>query len=210
MISSLHYISQENELSHEENIKAACDAGVKWVQLRVKSKSLDEIEEIAYRSQEICQTYKATFIVNDHVKVAKKVGAGGVHLGKKDMSPVDAKKYLPEKMIIGGTANTFEDIQRLATTGVDYIGLGPFRFTNTKEKLSPILGLGGYAQIMTLCNEHNINIPVIAIGGIQTSDIQSILNSGVKGVAVASLINNATNKIEQVNLLKRELITDYV
>ena len=113
-----------------------------------------------------------TFILNDRVELAALIGADGVHLGKNDMSPMEARSILGPQAIIGGTANTFDDILRLIDESVDYIGLGPFRFTSTKKNLSPVLGIEGYAHIFQLCKEHNINIPIVAIGGLDKSDFK--------------------------------------
>ena len=90
------------------------------------------------------------------------------------MSPSDARKILGNGYIIGGTANTLDDIERLIKEGVDYIGLGPFRYTETKKNLSPILGIGGYKKILTACKEKGYTIPIVAIGGITKNDIPEI------------------------------------
>lgn len=202
--SKLHYISQASP-THVEAIKAACEAGVKWVQLRVKNTSEEEWLSIAKQSKSICEQYGATLIINDNIKIAKAIGADGVHLGKQDISPSEARAYLGNEVIIGGTANTFEDIQHLAKQGVDYIGLGPFRFTTSKDNLSPILGLEGYEEIVNQCKNEGITIPIIAIGGIQESDISSIISVGIHGVAVASLINDSKDKKKIVEEICKEL-----
>ncbi len=205
MISTLHYISQELP-SHQQAIEEACEAGVKWVQLRVKN--TDEATWLAEAKacKAICQQHGATFILNDNIQIAKLVGADGVHLGKQDISPAEARKILGNDMIIGGTANTFEDIQHLVAQGVDYIGLGPFRFTSSKDNLSPIVGLAGYQTIVAQCKAANINIPIIAIGGILVDDIASILSVGIHGIAVASLINEAENKKKIVAEINEVLV----
>ena len=203
-IQNLHYISQASP-THVEAIKAACEAGVKWVQLRVKNTSEEEWLSIAKQSKSICEQFGATLIINDNIKIAKAIGADGVHLGKQDISPSEARAYLGNEVIIGGTANTFEDIQNLAKQGVDYIGLGPFRFTTSKDNLSPILALEGYEEIVNQCKNEGITIPIIAIGGIQVSDISSIISVGIHGVAVASLINDAENKKNIVKEICKEL-----
>jgi thiamine-phosphate pyrophosphorylase len=114
-----------------------------------------------------------------------------------DMPPREARKILGDSFIIGGTANTFEDILHLKAEGVDYIGLGPFRFTSTKKNLSPVLGLSGYLQIMGQCRAHRINLPVFAIGGITPSDIPDIMSAGVSGVALSSTILQAKKPVEE-------------
>lgn len=201
MIAKLHYISQE---PHVENIEAACKAGVQWVQLRVKSKDPSEIEAIALKAQEICSQYDAKLIINDHVEIAKKIQASGVHLGKKDISPEEAGKQLNPEQIIGGTANTIEDIERLSPF-VDYIGLGPFRYTSTKKELSPILGIEGLKKILEQCQIKGIDVPIVTIGGIGLNDIADILDTGIHGVAVASLINSGSNKEKIVKELNEKL-----
>jgi thiamine-phosphate pyrophosphorylase len=197
MISKLHYITQEvKDETHDVLAEYACIGGADWVQLRVKNKSYNEWLEIALKTEAVCRKYHAKIIINDNVKLAKAIRADGVHLGKDDMSPVEARQLLGTGFIIGGTANTFEDIEGLIAAGVDYIGLGPFRFTSTKEKLSPILGIDGYEQVVKKCNEKGIHIPIIAIGGIKTEDVKTIMETGMYGVAVSSAINLSENKTE--------------
>ncbi len=187
-ISRLQYIT-DNAIHAE----AACKGGIEWIQLRVKNKGEEEWMKIAESTKGICKKYNAKLIVNDSVKLAKLIGADGVHLGKEDMPPDEARHLLGNNFIIGGTANTFEDIQRLALLKVDYMGLGPFRFTKTKEKLSPVLGLQGYIDLIKECETNNISLPIIAIGGIQLNDIETLLASGVYGVAVSSAISESTD-----------------
>jgi thiamine-phosphate pyrophosphorylase len=206
MISNLHYITQDIEgMSHTELITKVCSAGIDWVQLRVKNKTYNEWLDIATKSQLICKQHHATFIINDNVTIAKEVKADGVHLGKTDMNPREARQLLGSDAIIGGTANTFEDIEQLANAGVDYIGLGPFRFTATKENLSPILGLEGYIRITELCKKNGINIPIIAIGGITIEDVKLLMNTGVYGIAVSSAINKSTTISETLKQFQDKL-----
>lgn len=206
-ISKLHYISQElNGKSHVQLVEEACAAGVNWVQLRMKNKSYEESLSIAHAVKEICRKYKAVFIVNDHVALAKEVKADGVHLGKQDMAPLKAREILGDGHIIGGTSNTMEDIRTLQEAKVDYIGLGPFRFTTTKDNLSPILGVEGYQKLLEQCREENISIPVIAIGGIMTEDLPTLMKTGIHGVAVSSLINQSTEKKKVVNIMTAQLM----
>ncbi|MCV9385827.1 thiamine phosphate synthase [Reichenbachiella ulvae] len=203
MISRLHYISQEtNGKSHVENIEEACKAGVDWVQLRVKNKTDDELLSIAKEAKEVCKKHKAKLIINDHVQVAKKVKAHGVHLGKQDMAPKEAREILGDRPYIGGTANTWEDIQRLAEAKVDYIGLGPFRHTETKDNLSPVLGIKGISAILNNMIIEDLHIPIIAIGGIQVEDVFDLQLSGCHGVAIASLINTSEDKKETITEIK--------
>jgi thiamine-phosphate pyrophosphorylase len=195
----LQYISQETEkLTHLQGIEKACKAGVKWIQLRIKDKSPEEVLELAKQAKIICDKYDAVLTVNDHTHVAKEINAYGLHLGKEDMSISEARKLTNNAFIIGGTANTIEDIEMHFKAGANYVGVGPFRFTTTKKKLSPVLGLEGYKKIVDECNKRNIMIPLIAIGGIELKDIPAIMQTGVFGIAVSGLIANSDNAEETV------------
>lgn len=203
MISRLHYITQDIEnLSHTQLAKETCEAGMNWIQLRVKEKSDDEYLQIAAAVKKICDSYNTTLIINDNVKIAKEINAHGVHLGKTDMHVREARKILGNNFVIGATANTFDDIKELSRENVDYLGLGPFRFTATKKKLSPVLGIEGYKKIMNECNANNISIPIIAIGGITNNDVPEIMETGVYGIAISSYITHAKNKPEAIKELR--------
>ncbi len=206
MIAHLHYITQDVEgVPHQELALNACIAGIDWIQLRVKNKSYNEWLDIAHKTEMICRKYHAKLIINDNVGIAKAIKADGVHLGKTDMSPREARQELGGTAIIGGTANSFEEIEYLNDAGVNYIGLGPFRFTSTKENLSPVLGLEGYKNITEQCKKNGISIPIIAIGGIKIEDIKSIAETGVYGIAVASAISLTPNMFETAKRFKSKV-----
>lgn len=191
-IAHIHHLTQDlPATSHARQAQLACQGGISWVQFRAKQTSGAELVALAQETQRICQAHKAAFIINDHVAVARLLKADGVHLGKSDMSPEEARAKLGPFAIIGGTANTFEDIQRLAKSGVDYIGIGPFRFTATKDNLSPVLGLEGYQEVVAQCKTARIRVPLIAIGGITPEDAAAIWAAGMHGIAVSSAINLA-------------------
>jgi thiamine-phosphate pyrophosphorylase len=196
-ISRFHLITQDiADFSHEELAEFACKGGADWVQLRVKNKSYNEWLKIAEKVKSVCKKYGAKLIINDNVFIVKEISADGVHLGKEDMNPKEARRILGNNFIIGGSANTIEDVRRMTDARVDYIGIGPFRFTNTKENLNPILGLSGIKKIAEQCRKEKINIPLIAIGGIKVEDIEPLLETGIYGVAASSAINLSENKIE--------------
>ncbi len=203
MIARLQYISQEvPNAEHSEAIAAACKAGCQWVQLRMKNVSDDTLLAQAKKSMDICHRHTAQLIINDNVKIAKMVGAG-VHLGKTDMPPIEARGILGKAAIIGGTANTFGDVRYLAEQQVDYIGLGPFRYTSTKKDLSPILGIEGYTRILKQCASAGITVPIIAIGGIKMKDLISLFTTGIHGIAVSSMLTNNTYQKETVATFNR-------
>ena len=184
--------------SHLDSVRIALEGGCQWIQLRMKEGSPEDILPIAKEAMSLCRKYDATFIIDDYVELAKQIGADGVHLGKNDMPITEARKTLGKDFIIGGTANTFEDIQMLYKAGANYIGCGPFRFTTTKKNLSPILGLEGYQQIISQMKENNISLPLIAIGGITKKDIPSLMQTGISGVALSGSILRAENPIEEM------------
>ena len=199
MISTLHYISQQTAAAdHLTNIQAACDAGCNWIQLRIKDSTPEAILPIAMAAKKICEPYNASLIINDYPQVAKAIGAHGVHVGKNDMTVAAARAITGPGMIIGGTANTLDDLLQHVKDGADYVGLGPYRFTTTKQKLSPILGLEGIANILQQLAAQGITIPVIAIGGIVQEDIAALIAAGAHGVAVSGLITHATDRKEVV------------
>ena len=196
MIARLHYITQDIPgYTHAQLVALACQGGVSWVQLRLKNTPDEAWRQAALETLAVCREYDAKLIINDHVQLAQEIGADGVHLGLQDMPTDEARKQLGPNFIIGGTANTFADIQKHVAAGVDYIGLGPFRFTPTKENLSPVLGLAGYQHLLQQCREAGITQPIIAIGGIGMADIEPLLQTKVYGIALSSAINKSENKI---------------
>ena len=205
----LQFITHYTEkCSYIDSAKIALEGGCRWIQLRMKDVSETILEHHALIIQEMCKEYGATFIIDDNVFLAKKINADGVHLGKNDMPITEARRILGDDYIIGATVNTFEDILKitnsLSSTAnsqrpmVNYFGCGPFRFTQTKQKLSPILGIEGYKEIVKKKLEHNIEIPIVAIGGIANADIPHILETGIDGIALSSGILKAENPIEEM------------
>lgn len=199
----LQYITHRNGLRDEvEGARAALEGGCRWVQLRMKNASDADFEAAGREIARMCRHYGATFILDDKVEMVEKLGADGVHLGKNDMRPDDARRILGKDRIIGATANTLDDMLAAVERGADYIGLGPFRFTTTKEKLSPVLGLEGYAALMPEFRKVS-GIPVVAIGGILEEDIPDIMAAGVTGVALSGVIMNAPDpRATTENILK--------
>ena len=187
-----------NRYGYVDGARLALEGGCRWVQLRMKEATEVEFMAAAAEIGRLCKEHGATFVLDDHVEWVEKTGADGVHLGKNDMPIDEARKILGNDKIIGGTANTFEDVERLYRQGANYIGCGPFRFTTTKKNLSPVLGLEGYQHIVDQMKSHGIDLPIVAIGGILESDIKSILATGVSGIAVSGGILNAENPAEEM------------
>jgi thiamine-phosphate pyrophosphorylase len=194
----LQYISQGDTQEEQlNNIQKALEFGCRWIQLRFKKANTETLEQTALLVKELCKKFDAIFIINDHVELAKKIEADGVHLGLTDTSIQEARELLGEDKIIGGTANTYEDVVQRFHEKCNYVGLGPYKFTTTKEKLSPIVGLEGYTEIISRLKSEGIEIPIFAIGGILEEDIEPILNTGIYGIAVSGLItNNPTETLQ--------------
>ena len=196
---SLQFITHYTErYTYLDSVRIALEGGCRWIQLRMKEASPEEILPIALEALALCRKYNATFIIDDHVEIAKQIKADGVHLGKLDMSITEARKILGKDFIIGGTANTFEDVQMLYKVGADYIGCGPFRYTTTKKNLSPVLGLEGYCHIISQMKKTNIHLPIVAIGGITQKDIPALMETGITGIALSGSILRAEHPIDEM------------
>ena len=195
----IQFITHTNDrYDYVEGARLAMAGGCRWIQLRMKDAPKDTFLAAATAIGQLCKTYHATFILDDHAEWVQEAGADGVHLGKNDMPVSEARKLLGSRYVIGGTANTFDDVERLYRDGADYIGCGPFRFTTTKQKLSPILGADGYRRIVSQMKLHHITIPIVAIGGILSSDISDVMATGVSGIAVSGAILNADSPVEEM------------
>ena len=198
----LQFISHyTDKYSYLDSICLALQGGCRWIQLRMKDATDDEVRLIAIEAQQLCQKFGATFIIDDRVALVKELQADGVHLGKNDMPIAEARRLLGPDYIIGGTANTFEDVKSHYESGADYIGCGPFRFTTTKQKLSPVLGLDGYRRIIIEMRAAHIDIPIVAIGGITKEDIPAILATGITGIALSGTVLRAANPIDEMKHL---------
>ena len=184
-------------ITYLDSVRIALEGGCRWIQLRMKEASDTQAEEVARQALALCRAAGAVFIIDDRVELAGRLHADGVHLGKADMPVREARRLLGPGFRIGGTANTFEDVLLHYRAGADYLGIGPFRFTTTKQNLSPVLGLEGYVSILAQMQEAHIELPVVAIGGITFEDIPAILHTGVNGIALSGTILGADNPVEE-------------
>lgn len=184
--------------SYLDSARIALEGGCRWVQLRMKDATEDEIEPVARQVQQLCREAEAVFIIDDHVQLAARIGADGVHLGREDMPIRQARTLLGEHFIIGGTANNFYQVQQHYIGSADYIGCGPYRFTRTKKKLSPVLGVDGYRRITSQMAERGIRLPIVAIGGITIDDIPTVMQTGVTGIALSGSVLQAEDPVEEM------------
>lgn len=210
-IDNLYFITMdEAPLTHLQQVEAACRAGIRLIQLRMKLADDATFRETARAAKEVCDEWGVRLIINDRVEVAREVGAYGVHLGKQDMSVAEARLILGEDFVIGGTANTIEDIRLHYGQGADYIGLGPYRWTSTKKNLSPILGLAGYQRIVEQMRSERINIPVTAIGGIGEADIRGLWQAGLRSIAFSGALVHSKDWSDTVGRLAAEMQEELV
>nr|WP_295921429.1 thiamine phosphate synthase [uncultured Dyadobacter sp.] len=206
VIDRLHFISNETEsMSHIDSIHLALGAGCRWIQLRVKNRPEEEVLSLAWEATRLCDSYAAKLVINDFPRVARAVEAYGLHLGLTDMPIPDARALVGSDMVIGGTANTWEDIALRMNEGADYVGLGPFRFTTTKQNLSPVLGATGYDSLIARMAHAARSVPIIAIGGILPEDIPALRAAGVHGVAMSSAVINADDPKKTVYQIHQAL-----
>lgn len=198
----LMFITHGNSRYDElEEVRMVLDGGCDWVQLRMKEGlNVETASAVAKCVAERGQ--QAVCCLDDNLEIALQSGIHTLHLGKKDMPVAEAWKKVEEvgqksEFVIGATANTFEDIVNADKAGASYIGLGPFRFTETKKNLSPVLGLEGYRKIVAQCKAAQIEIPIFAIGGITIEDIPALMETGITGIAISGAIIGAEDPVEE-------------
>ncbi|MBC8525752.1 MAG: thiamine phosphate synthase [Candidatus Cloacimonetes bacterium] len=174
--------------------KLAINLEVKIIQYRDKNASPTEMLKNATEIRELTEKSDTIFIVNDNIEVALKSHAGGVHIGQEDIKYEDARKMLPEK-IIGVSTDNLEQSLFAEKMGADYIGLGPIFPTSTKPDAGPIIGIKKLSEIVK-----TIQIPIVAIGGINVENLVSVLATKVSGVAIISAI---LGKLSPENEIKK-------
>ena len=197
----MFFTPPSDRYSIAEEVQMVLEGGCKWIQLRIKDISDEEFRQTALEIIPLCKENEAFLVFDDRVELAMEMGVHGVHLGKNDMNPLQARETMGAEAIIGVTANTADDILRLKGWDVDYVGLGPFRYTTTKKNLSPLLGPDGYREVVNKVREADIPLPIVAIGGITLEDIPEIMATGVNGVAVSGSIINAPNPVKYTRQL---------
>lgn len=171
-----------------EQVKGVIAGGCRWVQIRMKDASDEEISRVVEDVKPLCLETETFLILNDRVELAKKLDVGGVHLGKTDMLPSKARLLLGPAAVIGVTANTIDDVKAVRSLDIDYIGMGPYADTRTKKNLAPILGLEGIRNLCTEMEQLEINISHVAVGGIGLADVVPIMEAGSNGIAVSGAI----------------------
>jgi thiamine-phosphate pyrophosphorylase len=191
-ISKFHYLTQDlPHRSHIEQAGIACEAGANWIQYRCLTKSeaelIDDLEEIGA----ICDEWGATLIVTNHYHLLDRVDAQGVHIEDFDADFNAIRAHIGDDKTLGASATNLQRLTRVQQSGVvDYCGYGPFAHTDTKPNNSPLLGFEGYRELQ---KHTGVDVPVIAVGGIQLTDVEHLLETGIFGIAVSAAINKAVN-----------------
>lgn len=194
-ISKFHYLTQDlPNKTHLDQVQDACEAGANWIQYRCLTKNdkelVDEINQLAV----VCDDWGTTLILTDHYHLVHQVDAQGVHLEDINADFKLIRQEIGDEKTLGASANSFEDIKRIAALGVvDYIGCGPFSITLTKPNNHPLLGVMGYQSIADQMKSQRITIPVLAVGGVGLDDVEDLLKTGIYGIAACSAINSAEN-----------------
>jgi len=188
-ISRFHYLTQDlPDRSHMEQASIACTAGANWLQYRCLTKTdeelIDEINQIA----EVCDEWGMTLIITDHYHLLDRVDAQGVHIEDYDADLRAIRAHIGEDKTLGASATNIERLLKVQASGVvDYCGYGPFAHTDTKPNNEPLLGFEGYRQLI----EQPVELPIIAVGGIQLTDVEHLLQTGIYGIAVSAAVNRA-------------------
>ena len=163
-------------------VKKAIDGGVTFVQIREKELAQEAFYKEALEIQALCREKNIPFVINDNVALAKKIDADGVHVGQEDMEAGDVRSLLGPDKIIGVSAHSVEEALLAEKRGADYLGVGAAFSTNSKKDVSCI----SHETIRDICQA--VQIPVIAIGGINETNMEELKGTGICGVAVISAI----------------------
>lgn len=190
------------ETTLTEQVKEALEGGITFLQLREKNLSEEEFIEEAKEMKELAKSYQVPFVINDNIKVALAVDADGVHIGQDDMAVEEARKLLGEDKIIGVSAHNVEEARKAKKGGADYLGVGAVCTTSTKKDANVV----SKEEIKKICQE--VDIPVVAIGGIKKDNIKTLKGTDVDGVAVVSAIfaaDDIKNSTKQLKSLVEEI-----
>lgn len=160
------------------------------VELRMKAASPPLREAAARQLLSLCRSYGVPLLINDDVELAFRIAADGVHLGQEDCPPERARQLLGPEALIGLTCNDARQLQRALQLPIDYIGLGPCHYTETKQRLAPILGYEGYQRLQLW----DYPLPVYAIGGIEPQEEPELRALGLYGIAMSRSLLRSTGE----------------
>lgn len=178
-------------LTVSEQIRRFADGGATLVQIRDKHSTSRAFYDGAVEGLKVARERDVRLLINDRVDIALVCGADGVHLGQEDMGPEQARRLLGDKAIIGFSTHTIAQVENAIKLPVDYIAFGPIFPTSTKEEADPVVGLDLLAEAKSLAGE----MPVVAIGGINETNIGSVMKAGADSAAVIRSILNRPRSI---------------
>jgi thiamine-phosphate pyrophosphorylase len=166
------------------------EGGVDLIQLRGKSKSIDELADLAAELHKVTAKCSTPLIVNDHAEIASRVPVEGVHVGQADDSIELARRKAGRDILVGRSTHSLEQARAAQREGADYIGFGPIFATPTKPDYAPI-GLGDIRQVHA-----EVNVPIFCIGGINIDNLQSVIDAGAKRVVMVSALLKAHSVVD--------------
>jgi thiamine-phosphate pyrophosphorylase len=196
-IEKFQYITHDiPHLSHIEQAQQACEAGAKWIQYRCLSKTDEELLQDINAIAEICDDWGSTLIVTDHVHLNGKADIQGFHIEDMDADFIALRKLVGNDITLGGSANTIENLIRLASEGADYAGYGPYAVSETKANNYALIDIEAYKHTVKELQNKAIELPVLAVGGIKIYDVEALMQTGIYGIAVSGAVNFADDFIE--------------
>jgi thiamine-phosphate pyrophosphorylase len=186
-ISKFHYLTQDlPNRSHIQQAQIACEAGANWIQYRCMSKSDEEMLPEIHQIASICDDWGATLILANHYHLVDKVDAQGVYIEDLNADLPAIRAVITDEKTLGASATNIEALLKIENSGVvDYCGYGPFAHTDTKLNDKQLLGYDGYRRL----ERQPLDIPVIAVGGVELKDVELLIRAGVYGIAVSSAVN---------------------
>lgn len=196
--------NMQGKYSHLEISKFAIRGGAEMIQFRDKNMNTSQLFETAKAMKNLCNDSGVQFIINDRVDIALLVDSDGVHLGNDDITIKDARKLLGSEKIIGGTAHSLKEAVISQNDGADYLGFGHIFETQSKIRDSKPKGLNTLKKVVSA-----VKIPVLAIGGINSQNLQSVMQCGAHGAAVIAAVSRAENPLEAVKKLKTIIENEY-
>jgi thiamine-monophosphate kinase len=196
---SFYFITDHggSDLSPLEQVICAVQAGATLIQYRNKEFSSSRFAEVK-AIRDFCKCNGVPFVVNDNILLAKAVDADGVHVGQGDESPAAARGIMGEHALVGVSVSTLDELRRTDFSGCDYIGSGPVFATATKADAKAVTGLSGLGAII-----RQTDLPVVAIGGIDSSNAKSCFEQGADGVSVISAVSRAESPEASAQILAR-------
>jgi thiamine-phosphate pyrophosphorylase len=201
---SLYLVADAEHAAGRDLVRLVSEAvlgGVTIIQLRAKGSGTREFLGLATRMAAALKSGSIPLIINDRVDIALACGADGVHLGQDDMPLGKARELLGSTKIIGVSANTLKEAREAERFGADYIGLGPVYATASKDTDLPVLGPEGIRRM-----RQKLDIPIIAIGGIDAGNAADVMNAGAAGIAVVSAILGAPDARKAAADLKKKVL----